>query len=151
MRLGLLSDDANLYLVARFSTPSKPLNLQPENQQQGFRGGDCLQVRLARGERKVNLCVWYDSANGKPALTADGRDLAHPRLLRHGAKAACRFGPGQYTLAMAIPWQNSSRALPRMPENECERLSSRGGRASIRVSRCPAPQTRTPQPARLHL
>jgi len=103
--LAALSDDANLYLAARFSVPGKPINLQPENQQQGFRGGDCLQIRLSRGGRVVNLCAWYDSANGKPALTADGKDLANPLLLAHGAKAAVGFGDGEYTMEMAIPWQ----------------------------------------------
>ncbi|MCY3023639.1 MAG: hypothetical protein NTW87_32060, partial [Planctomycetota bacterium] len=105
LRLGLLSDSADLYVAARFKTPAKPLNLQPENTQQGFRGGDCLQIRLARDKRVVNLCAWYDSARDKLALTADGNDLPHPLLLAHGAKGAVGFGKGDYTIELAIPWK----------------------------------------------
>ncbi len=53
----------------------------------------------------INLCAWYDSARGQPALTADGKDLAHPLLLAHGAKASVCFGPGEYIMELAIPWR----------------------------------------------
>jgi outer membrane protein assembly factor BamB len=106
-------DDQALYLAGRGSTP-KPLNLARESGQNGFGGGDALQVRLQLGAKVVNLCAWFDTAAGAPALTADGVDLTQPFLLRAGAKEAFGTSPEGYTQEIAIPWAALGAAAPKV-------------------------------------
>ena len=108
-------DDQALYLAGRGSTP-KPLNLAREAAQNGYGGGDCLQVRLQLGTKVVNLCAWYDSTVGAPALTADGVDLAEPFLQRVGAREAFGSQDGGYTQEIAVPWAALGVAPPKLGE-----------------------------------
>ena len=95
------------YIAARFHAPGGPLNTEAEATQAGYAGGDCLQIRLNDGQHTVNLCGWYDSVRNRPALTADGSDLANPYLRTQGAKEAFQIAPdGQgYTQEIAVPWR----------------------------------------------
>ena len=104
-RLGARYDGDNLYLVGHFASPVPPLNTEPEHEQLGFKGGDCLQVRLARGSKAISFCVWCDSINKRPALTVDGKDLPNIFLLTQGAKLAFKPDTGGYTMEMSIPWK----------------------------------------------
>ena len=103
-------DNDFLYVAAHFHSVGGPLNTEPEATQQGYLGGDCLQIRLNDGQHTVNLCGWYDTSGKKPALTADGYDLRDPYLRKQGAREAFRpDADGQgYVQVMAIPW----RVLP---------------------------------------
>ncbi len=107
-------DDANLYLAARIASPVAPFNSSHEREQNGYSGGDCLQVRLDFAGKKINLCAWAESTTGKPALTADGKDLPQPFLLQAGAKLAIRHDPvaGSYVMEMALPWQALFAGMP---------------------------------------
>lgn len=99
-------DADNLYLAARVASPAAPFNSAHEKDQDGYGGGDCLQLRLERAGRRINLCAWPQT-DGSVALTADGRDLAQPFLLQAGAVLAIRHDPaaGSYVMEMALPWQ----------------------------------------------
>ena len=82
-------------------------NKMAENTQQGFGGGDALQVRISDGTKKIHLCGWYDSAVGRGALTTDPNNLPNPFLLQQGAKEAFRAdadGRG-YAQEIAVPWK----------------------------------------------
>ena len=106
-RVAAQFDRDNLYLAAHFSSTSGPFNLKTQATQEGFNGGDAWQVRLSDGKKKINLCGWYDTAARQPALTADGKDLPSPFLLRQGAKEtfhADKDGRG-YVQELAIPWK----------------------------------------------
>lgn len=99
-------DADNLYIAAKIKTGHAIRNPQAEATKAGYWGGDCLQVRLADGAHVVNLCAWYDSSSGKPALTADGKDLTNDFLLKMGAKEAFKIAADRksYTQEIAIPW-----------------------------------------------
>ena len=103
-RIAAQYDADNLYIAAHFPNPG-PSNLKAESTTQGFAGGDALQMRLANGARKINLCAWFDSAAKKPALTADQNDLSSPFLLQQGAKEGFKpDGRGGYVQTLALPW-----------------------------------------------
>jgi hypothetical protein len=106
-RIAAAYDDQNLYLAARFCGFGPMSNQKGENTQQGFRGGDALQVRLSDGVRKIYLCGWYDSAAQRPALTCDPNNLPNPLLLVQGAKEAFRAAAGGrgYVQEIAVPWK----------------------------------------------
>ena len=96
----------NLYLAAHFISFAPMSNKQAEATQQGFGGGDALQLRLSDG-KKIFLCGWYDTAAKRPALTCDPNNLPNPFLLRQGAREAFRAdadGRG-YTQEIALPWK----------------------------------------------
>ncbi|MFZ2654436.1 MAG: hypothetical protein WAX69_05930 [Victivallales bacterium] len=105
-KLALSYDADYLYAGMHFSTPSPMSNQKRENTQQGFNGGDCIQIRMNNTTGKFNLCGWFDTLSGKAALTADGGDMKNPFLLQQGAREA--FKPdanGQgYSQEIAIPW-----------------------------------------------
>ena len=106
-----------LYVAVASNAAGGPYNRMAESTQAGYGGGDCLQLRLNDGTRTVNLCAWYDSAAGKPALTADSHDLSNPFLLNQGAREAFRprsNGEG-YTQEMAIPWSSLGRSTAPKP------------------------------------
>jgi hypothetical protein len=106
-RIAAQYDAKNLYLAAHFSAFGAMFNRMAENTQQGFGGGDALQVRLSDGTKRIHLCGWYDSAARQPALTCDPNNLPNPFLLPQGAKEAFRAdddGRG-YTQEIAIPWK----------------------------------------------
>jgi len=105
--LAAMYDAHNFYVAAHFTTPVPMINDVREVTQMGFAGGDCLQIRLNKGALKRNLCAWYDAVGQKPALTADGRELKDPFLLRHGAEEAFRPDPDGkgYTQEIRIPWK----------------------------------------------
>jgi hypothetical protein len=113
--LALQYDAQNLYVAGRFSSPLvKPINLARENTQQGYGGGDALQIRLHNGPKTVNLCAWYNTLDGSPALTADGKDLKQPFLRTVGATVA--FGVpkgGGYSLEVTIPWDALGLGTPK--------------------------------------
>ncbi len=123
-KLAAQSDADNLYLAAHYFTPG-PSNLKSESSQQGFRGGDALQVRLSDGTKKINLCAWYDSGAAKPALTADSKDLSSPFLLQQGATEGFKSdGQGGYVQEMALPWKVLFGSTPRGARRSRERSSS---------------------------
>ncbi len=103
-RLAARYDADKLYLAGWFSGPRSPFNLAREESQAGYGGGDALQMRLHTGGRTVNLCAWYDAQAGRPALTADGKDLRNPMLLEAGAEAAYRPGSDGHAYELAVPW-----------------------------------------------
>ena len=106
-RVAAQYDKENLYLAMHFASTGGPSNLKTQVTQEGFNGGDAWQIRLSDGKKKINLCGWYDSAAGQPALTADGKDLPSPFLLQQGAKEkfhADADGRG-YWQQLAIPWK----------------------------------------------
>jgi len=106
-RIAAQYDRQNLYLAAHFSSFGPMSNKTAENTQQGFGGGDALQLRLSDGTKKVHLCGWYDSAAHRPALTCDPNNLPNPFLLQQGAKEAFRAdadGRG-YVQEIAVPWK----------------------------------------------
>lgn len=99
-------DQNQVYLAARFPSIDKPYNTAVEREQNGFNGGDCLQIRMAYQGKRVNLCGWYDMKSKMPALTSDGKDLQVPFLMKRGAKMAISADPnGGYVMEMAIPWK----------------------------------------------
>ncbi len=105
-RVAAQYDEHNFYLAAHFSSFGPMSNQKVESTQQGFRGGDALQLRMSNGKKKINLCAWYDSHAERPALTVDQNTLPNPFLLQQGAKEAFRAdadGRG-YTLEFAVPW-----------------------------------------------
>ncbi|HEY3415703.1 MAG TPA: hypothetical protein VGM23_02350, partial [Armatimonadota bacterium] len=112
-RLALRYDAEKLYIAGWFSGPQSPVNMVRQESQQGYGGGDALQMRLRNGNRIVNLCAWYDTQVGKPALTADGRDLKNPFLLAAGAEAAYRPGTDGYSFEIAIPWAALGSQTPK--------------------------------------
>ena len=106
-RVAAQYDKENLYLAMHFASTGGPSNLKTQVTQEGFNGGDAWQIRLSDGKKKINLCGWYDSAAGQPALTADGKDLPSPFLLEQGAKEkfhAMRTAAG-YWQQLALPWK----------------------------------------------
>jgi hypothetical protein len=104
-KIAAQSDADNLYIAAHFASPG-PSNLKSESTQEGYNGGDALQVRLSDGKNKVNLCAWYDTRAGKPALTADGVDLPNHFILQQGAKEAFKpDGKGGFVQVLALPWK----------------------------------------------
>ena len=107
-------DAQNLYLAAHFSTRHGYTNIKPESSQLGFAGGDALQLRLNNGSKTVNLCGWYDGVDGRPALTADGKDLDKPFLLTQGAREQFKMdadGRG-YVQEITVPWSLLFGAAP---------------------------------------
>jgi hypothetical protein len=106
-RIAAQYDESNLYLAAHFSSFGPMSNKMAESTQQGFGGGDALQVRLSDGTKKIHLCGWYDSAARRPVLTTDVNNRPDPFLLRQGARETFRAdadGRG-YTQEMAVPWK----------------------------------------------
>jgi hypothetical protein len=111
-------DAQNLYLAAHFTSSGTFSNIKAESSQQGFGGGDALQIRLNNGSKTVNLCGWFDTQGGKPALTADGRDLKNPFLLPQGAKEQFKAdadGKG-YVQEISVPWTLLFDAAPTAPQ-----------------------------------
>jgi hypothetical protein len=106
-RVAAQYDDDNLYLAVHFSSFGPMSNKMAENTQQGFGGGDALQVRLSNGTKKIHLCGWYDSAARRAALTCDPNNLPNPFLLQQGAKEAfCADADGHgYIQEIAVPWK----------------------------------------------
>ena len=72
-KIAVMYDAEHLYIALHSHTGAGLYNVEHESMQQGFWGGDNLQIRLNDGKRTVNLCAWQDSTTGQPALTADGR------------------------------------------------------------------------------
>jgi sugar lactone lactonase YvrE len=107
-------DANNLYLALHAHTGAAAYNVEHEANRRGYWGGDNLQVRLSDGKRTLNLCAWYDSLVKQPALTADGKDLAVPFLLKQGAREAYRSdADGQgYSLEIALPYTALGFAAP---------------------------------------
>ena len=107
-RIATRFDGDNLYLAAHFTTPTPMQNLMREATQQGFSGGDCLQLRLKRDNTVRNICAWYDTLGSRPALTSDGAELKNPFLLQQGAKEAfLADGDGRgYAMELSVPWQS---------------------------------------------
>ncbi|HEY3333321.1 MAG TPA: FlgD immunoglobulin-like domain containing protein [Capsulimonadaceae bacterium] len=100
-------DGDYLYVAARVKTALPISNPQNENTKAGYWGGDCIQIRLNNGAHTANLCAWYDSVNGKAALTADGKDLTNSFLLKQSGAEAFKLDPArhEYTQEIAIPWK----------------------------------------------
>lgn len=109
-KLALGYDADSLYIGLHFSALDSPFNQERENTQAGFRGGDCVQIRMQNAAAAFNLCGWFDSQAGKAALTADGKDMKMPFLLQQGAREAFKPDPDGkgYSQEIAIPW----RSLP---------------------------------------
>jgi hypothetical protein len=101
-------DNTALYVAAKVHNPAGLYNLMPQSSLAGYSGGDCLQIRLSNGSKTVNLCGWYDSKTGSPALTADSNNVAaNPVLLQTGASEGFRKISGEgYTQEIAIPWKS---------------------------------------------
>lgn len=114
-KLATMYDATHLYVALRAHTGAPQYNVEHEANQRGYWGGDNLQIRLNDGKRTVNLCAWRDSTTGQPALTADGKDLAAPFLLKEGAREAFRGeADGQgYTQEIAIPFAALGLATPK--------------------------------------
>lgn len=107
-------DSENLYVAAHFRGSHGIHNPEPQAGQQGFLGGDNLQIRLFDGAKKINLCGWRDTLTKQSALTSDGKDLPNPFLLSVGAKEAFRVdedGDG-YVQEIAIPWSALTMTAP---------------------------------------
>jgi hypothetical protein len=115
-------DKDNLYIAGRFSSPKPPFNTALEREQNGFKGGDCLQIRMSHRNKIANLCAWMQT-DGTAALTADGRELQQPFLLRDGAKLVYGSEPGKYTMEMAIPWAKVFPGLPAPKTGESLKLT----------------------------
>jgi hypothetical protein len=114
-RIAAQFDRDNLYLAAHFASRGPMSNKQAQNTQQGFSGGDALQVRLSNGLKKINLCGWFDSTAGRPALTGDPDNLPNPFLLQQGAIEAFRVDDDRYgyTQEIALPWKLLFGAAPK--------------------------------------
>ncbi len=112
--VGIAWDDDHLYLAFRFHDGEPMFNTEVAQKQMGYRGGDCIQLRLKMGEAVANLCGWYDLQNAIPALTADGKERRQPDLLAVGAAEAFTPLPGGrgYIQEIAIPF---SQLLPKTP------------------------------------
>ena len=114
-KIAVKYDANNVYFAAHVNSAEPLHNPMPQETQQGYNGGDCLQIRLADGGGKhtVNLCAWYDSTRKSPALTVDGNDLKNPFLLTAGAKEAFSQTPGQgYIQEIAVPWAAMGLTAP---------------------------------------
>ena len=113
-KIATMYDANNLYVALHSHTGAGVYNTEHESGQQGFWGGDNLQVRLSDGKRTVNLCAWYDSITKQAALTADGKDLPNPFLLKNGAQEAFRVdADGQgYSAEIAVPYTALGFAPP---------------------------------------
>ncbi len=103
---GFAWDDRQLYIAVRFLDGEPMFNTELAEKQMGFRGGDCVQLRLKSKDKVTNLCGWYDTKNRQPALTADGRERKEPNILKAGATEAFAPLPGGrgYVQEMAIPF-----------------------------------------------
>ncbi len=112
--LGICWDATHLYLAVRYRDGEPMFNTEVAENQMGFRGGDCLQIRLKIGDKVTNLCGWYDTQNGVAALTADGKERKQPNLLAAGAREA--FAPlpeGRGVIQeIAIPFTELLAAAP---------------------------------------
>jgi hypothetical protein len=118
-RVSTQYDAQKLYVAAHFSTHHPYSNIEPESSQLGFSGGDALQLRLDNGSKTVNLCGWFDSHNGRVALTADGKDLAKPFLLTQGAREQFKMdADGRGCLQeIAVPWNLLFDSAPGASQN----------------------------------
>lgn len=103
---GFARDDRQLYIAVRYLDGEPMFNTEPAEKQMGFRGGDCVQLRLQIRNKVSNLCGWYDTKNRQPALTADGKERKEPNLLKTGATEAFAplSGGRGYVQEMAIPF-----------------------------------------------
>jgi hypothetical protein len=107
-------DAQHLYIALHAFTGWGQSNVEHENNQRGYWGGDNLQLRLNDGTRTVNLCGWYDTAKRSACLTADGKDLPAPFLLAAGAKEAFTFDAGGrgYIQEIALPFRALGMRAP---------------------------------------
>ncbi|HEY3378051.1 MAG TPA: hypothetical protein VGL77_11220 [Armatimonadota bacterium] len=114
-KIAVMYDATNLYIALQAKTGAGLYNVEHESGQRGYWGGDNLQIRLYDGKRTVNLCAWYDSLTGQPALTADGKDLTAPFLLKLGAREAFKLAAdGQgYSQEIALPFSALGVAVPK--------------------------------------
>lgn len=105
-KIGTAFDDVYLFVAMIANSPGGPRNFKTESTQEGFGGGDALQIRLGNGRSTISLCGWFDTSSRKPALTADAHDLPNPFILTLGAKEAFRQLPDGtgYVQEIAIPW-----------------------------------------------
>ncbi|HEY3415985.1 MAG TPA: hypothetical protein VGM23_03780, partial [Armatimonadota bacterium] len=105
--IAVMYDADKMYVALHAHTGAGVSNVEHELNQRGFWGGDNLQIRLTDGKHTVNLCGWYDSLMRQPALTADGKDLPAPFLLKEGASEAFKVdADGQgYTQEIALPFK----------------------------------------------
>ncbi|MDR1144810.1 MAG: hypothetical protein LBK71_01570 [Verrucomicrobiales bacterium] len=106
-RVAASYDDDNLYLALTMSSQGLMQNLATEATQYGYACGDGIQLRFAKGGRRVNLTAWPDSVTGQPALCADSVDLPNPFLLRQGAKLVFKQADDKksYVMELALPWK----------------------------------------------
>lgn len=106
-RMGLRYDEKNLYFAAHMGAALPILNLKAAETFQGYAGGDCLQIRVAGGDKQASLCAWLDTKGGQPALSADGNGYSNKDLLKEGGQLIIKpdaDGLG-YTVEGAVPFQ----------------------------------------------